>query len=112
METKMEKNYDHSKVEEGKFDSWKNNGYFKASGDLNDTRPVFSMILPPPNVSGVLHVGHALGDTIQGEKSLSRRLISGKKNPLPPSTNNGKPSVSEWIMIGNSSPWMKRLHTR
>ena len=74
METKMEKNYDHSKVEEGKFDSWKNNGYFKASGDLNDTRPVFSMILPPPNVTGVLHVGHALGDTIQDILARYKKL--------------------------------------
>ena len=63
-ETKMEKNYDHAKVEAGKFDFWKDNGYFKASGDPDDPRPTFSMIIPPPNVTGVLHVGHALDSTL------------------------------------------------
>jgi valyl-tRNA synthetase len=74
METKMDKNYDHSKVEEGKFDFWKEKGYFKASGDINDPRPTFSMIIPPPNVTGVLHIGHALGDTIQDILARYKKL--------------------------------------
>ena len=60
----MEKNYDHVKVEEGKFDKWKNSKYFTASGDLNDGKKSFSMILPPPNITGVLHIGHALDTSI------------------------------------------------
>ena len=64
MLKQMEKNYDHAKVEEGKFDFWKENGYFKGSGDINDPRPSFSMIIPPPNVTGVLHIGHALDSTL------------------------------------------------
>lgn len=60
----MEKNYDHKKVEEGKFEFWKDNGYFTASGDLNCKKPSFSMIVPPPNITGVLHIGHALDTSI------------------------------------------------
>ncbi len=60
----MEKNYDHKQVEENKFEKWLKDGYFEASGDPSDPRPRFSMILPPPNITGVLHIGHALDTTI------------------------------------------------
>lgn len=53
----LEKNYDHVKVEEGKFDFWREQGYF--NGGSNPNGKPFSMILPPPNVTGILHIGHA-----------------------------------------------------
>ena len=62
MELKMEKNYDHFKVEEGKFDFWNESGYFKANPSSSNKG--FSMIIPPPNVTGVLHIGHALDATL------------------------------------------------
>lgn len=58
----MEKNYDHFKVEEGKFDFWNESGYFKANPSSSNKG--FSMIIPPPNVTGVLHIGHALDATL------------------------------------------------
>ncbi|MFA6796409.1 MAG: valine--tRNA ligase [Bacilli bacterium] len=60
----MDKNYDHAKIEEGKFDKWKEEKRFAASCDTADVRPTFSMIIPPPNVTGVLHIGHALDSVI------------------------------------------------
>ena len=60
----MDKNYDHKKIEEGKFDKWKQDKRFAASCDESDVRPTFSMIIPPPNVTGVLHIGHALDSVI------------------------------------------------
>lgn len=54
--------YDHKEVEQGKYENWKNKGYF-LSGDLTKTK--FSMVIPPPNVTGMLHLGHAWNTTVQ-----------------------------------------------
>ncbi len=58
----MEKNYDIAKTEEGWYEKWVSSGLFKA--DNTNDKPVFSMILPPPNITGSLHMGHALTFTI------------------------------------------------
>ena len=60
----MEKNYNHKQVEEGKFEKWKKDGYFDSSNDLSNKKEKFSMIVPPPNITGVLHIGHALDTSI------------------------------------------------
>ena len=51
----LDKKYDFKTIEEGKYENWKNKGYFKA-GDISKAR--FSMVIPPPNVTGKLHIGH------------------------------------------------------
>ena len=58
----LDKKYDHEKVECGKYDYWMEKGYFK-SGDKN--KKPFCIVLPPPNVTGVLHLGHALDVALQ-----------------------------------------------
>ena len=58
----LEKKYDHKEVEKGKYDNWVKNNYFKA-GDLS--KEAFSIVLPPPNVTGKLHLGHAWNTTLQ-----------------------------------------------
>ena len=58
----LEIKYDHKKVEEGKYEYWLNNNYFM-SGDK--TKTPFSMVLPPPNITGKLHIGHAQDVSIQ-----------------------------------------------
>ena len=58
----LDKKYNHKRVEEGKYDIWKSKGYFK-SGDL-DKKP-YCIVIPPPNVTGKLHLGHAWDTTIQ-----------------------------------------------
>ena len=58
----LEKKYDHKEVENGKYDRWVKNNYFKA-GDL--TKEAFSIVIPPPNVTGKLHLGHAWDTTLQ-----------------------------------------------
>ena len=54
--------YDHLSVEKDKYEKWKKNGYFN-SGNL-DKKP-FCIVIPPPNVTGKLHLGHAYDTTIQ-----------------------------------------------
>ena len=58
----LEKKYDHKKVENGKYDNWLDNGYF-TSGDTN-LKP-YSIVIPPPNVTGKLHLGHAWNTALQ-----------------------------------------------
>ena len=58
----LEKKYDFKKTEEGKYETWKSKGYFRA-GDTSKVR--FSMVIPPPNVTGKLHIGHSIDNTIQ-----------------------------------------------
>lgn len=58
----LDKRYDPHLVEEGKYEKWKQNGYFTA-GDKS--KQAFSMVIPPPNVTGKLHIGHAWNTTIQ-----------------------------------------------
>ena len=59
---KLDTHYSHKAVEAGRYLAWKDAGYFK-SGDL--TKPKFSLVIPPPNVTGVLHLGHAWDNTFQ-----------------------------------------------
>ena len=58
----LDKKYNHKMVEEGKYDTWLKNNLFKA-GDLTKER--FSIVIPPPNVTGKLHLGHAWDTTLQ-----------------------------------------------
>lgn len=54
--------FDHKLVEEGKYENWVKEGYFTA-GD--ESKNPFCVVLPPPNVTGMLHIGHALNTTLQ-----------------------------------------------
>ena len=58
----LDKKYNHLLVEENKYETWKNKGYFK-SGD-KDKDP-FCIVIPPPNVTGKLHLGHAWNLSLQ-----------------------------------------------
>lgn len=58
----LEKRYSPHEVEKGKYETWKEKGYFTA-GDKS--KSPFSMVIPPPNVTGKLHLGHAWNTTIQ-----------------------------------------------
>ena len=58
----LEAKYNYKKVEEGKYDKWLKDELFKA-GDL--TKEAFSIVIPPPNVTGKLHLGHAWDTTLQ-----------------------------------------------
>ena len=59
----LEKNFDPASSEDRLYNSWEQGGYFK--NDLSGDKPPFTMVIPPPNVTGRLHMGHALNNTIQ-----------------------------------------------
>ena len=58
----LDKKYNHIEVEKDKYNEWKEKGYFN-SGDL--TKEPFCIVIPPPNVTGKLHLGHAWDTTLQ-----------------------------------------------
>jgi valyl-tRNA synthetase len=59
----LEKVYDPRRIEEKWYKYWEEQGFFRAKAD--GARPGFSIVIPPPNVTGVLHMGHALNNTLQ-----------------------------------------------
>jgi valyl-tRNA synthetase len=58
----LSKNYIPGTVEEKWYKHWISKGYFKSQPD---ERPAFTVVIPPPNVTGVLHMGHTLNETVQ-----------------------------------------------
>ena len=58
----MEKKYNHKSVEEGKYEKWLKEDYFKCG---NLSKEPFCIVIPPPNVTGKLHLGHAWDTTLQ-----------------------------------------------
>lgn len=75
----LEKAYNPKDFEDRLYDKWEKEGYFKPSSDVNSplyqaykagcqahkTGKVYSVVIPPPNVTGVLHMGHGLNNTLQ-----------------------------------------------
>ena len=59
----MQKTYNPSEFENQIYDMWQNNGYFKAK--VNPDKVPFTIVMPPPNITGQLHIGHALDCTLQ-----------------------------------------------
>ena len=58
----LDKRYNPNEIEKGKYDVWKEKGYFRAN---DKSKPKFSMVIPPPNVTGKLHIGHSWNTTVQ-----------------------------------------------
>ena len=63
MTKQWEKVYDPKRVEEKWYSFWLKQGYFRA--ELSSSKEPFSIVIPPPNITGSLHMGHALNNTLQ-----------------------------------------------
>ena len=61
-----------SEIESPLYEKWMSAGYFTA--DASSNKPPFSIVLPPPNVTGVLHIGHALDQTLQDCLTRMKRM--------------------------------------
>ena len=67
----LETKYDAKQVEQGKYAKWLKEGYFKA-GDLS--KKPYCIVIPPPNVTGKLHIGHTLDNALQDSIILYKRM--------------------------------------
>ncbi len=72
MEEFLKSEYDFNKFEEKWYKYWEENKYFHA--DESSEKKPFSMVIPPPNVTGSLHMGHALNNTLQDILARYKRL--------------------------------------
>src|SRR5262245_42430489 len=81
----LAKTYDPHSTEQKWYAVWLKDGYFHA--DENDPRPPFSIVIPPPNVTGVLHMGHILNNTLQDILTRFARM-DGKNALWMPGTDH------------------------
>jgi valyl-tRNA synthetase len=80
----MDKHYDSKAAEAKWYPIWENNGYFHQEPD---GRAPYSVVIPPPNVTGILHMGHALNQTIQDILVRWRRM-QGRNTLWLPGTDH------------------------
>ena len=77
--------YDAKSTEEKMYKFWEDGEYFKA--DAHSKKPPFTIVIPPPNVTGVLHMGHALDGTLQDILTRYHRM-SGYEALWVPGTDH------------------------
>ena len=63
MKKELEKNYDPKDIEDRLYTKWVSNHYFHA--EVNPNKKPYTIVIPPPNITGQLHMGHALDNTLQ-----------------------------------------------
>ncbi len=80
MEKNLETKYDHKAVEEGRYNKWLEKGYFTAGDKSKDP---FTIVIPPPNVTGILHIGHAWDNTLQDIIARYKRMCGYDMLYLP-----------------------------
>ena len=68
----MAKTYNPSEFEKEIYQEWESNGYFRAEVDAN--KLPFTIVIPPPNITGQLHMGHALDETLQDTLIRFKRM--------------------------------------
>lgn len=77
--------YSPAEVEDKRYRYWKDNGFFHSEPD--PSKPSFCIVIPPPNVTGVLHMGHMLNNTIQ-DVLVRRARMQGKQACWVPGTDH------------------------
>ena len=87
MEPKLSKTYEPGEVEKTWYDVWEKNGWFHA--DENSPKPHYSIVIPPPNVTGVLHMGHALNNTLQDILARWKRMTGHEVLWMPGTDHAG-----------------------
>lgn len=80
----LAKNYQHNDIEQKWYSYWLKNEFFKSTPD---EREPFTIVIPPPNVTGVLHMGHMLNNTIQ-DILIRRARMLGKNACWVPGTDH------------------------
>src|SRR5258705_13745081 len=80
----LSKNFEHSSAEQHWYNHWLEKKYFHSEPD---EREPYTIVIPPPNVTGVLHMGHCLNNTIQ-DILIRRARMMGKNACWVPGTDH------------------------
>ena len=83
------KTYEPKDVEDRWYPRWEQGGYFSPESNPDPKAKVFSMVIPPPNVTGYLHMGHALNQTLQDVLARWRRMAGDRVLWLPGTDHAG-----------------------
>ena len=85
----MSEKYEPSKIEDSFYKIWEDRGYFEIDGNRSIQEPNknFAIMMPPPNVTGSLHIGHALTFTLQDIITRYKRM-DGYKTLWQPGTDH------------------------
>ncbi len=91
MPTQLPKSYDPQAVEDRLYQWWEENGYFKPESQcyLRDDEPKFVITIPPPNVTGTLHMGHALTSAIEDLMTRYYRMKGARTLYVPGADHAG-----------------------
>ena len=90
------KQYDPKQAEEHHYARWEERGYFAPEINQDPAAPVFSIAIPPPNVTGSLHMGHALQHTMMDVLSRYKRMCGYRTLWLPGTDHAG---ISTQLMV-------------
>ena len=72
MSRELPKVYEPQQVENKIYEMWESGGYFRPTGDVS--KKPFTIVMPPPNVTGQLHMGHAMDATLQDTLIRFKRM--------------------------------------
>ena len=72
MKKELEKTYNPADIEDRLYAKWVNKKYFHA--EVNANKKPYTIVIPPPNITGQLHMGHALDNTLQDIIIRSKRM--------------------------------------
>ncbi|MDR2878382.1 MAG: valine--tRNA ligase [Fusobacteriales bacterium] len=102
--SELSKSYSPKEIEEKWYKVWEENGYFSARH--NDEKPGYSIVIPPPNVTGILHMGHILNNSIQ-DTIIRWKRMSGFDALWMPGTDHAgiatQNKVEKWLMEEGTS---------
>jgi len=93
------KQYDPAQAEKEHYERWEKNGYFAPEINKDPAAPVFTIVIPPPNVTGSLHMGHALQHTMMDVMTRHKRM-SGYRTLWLPGTDHA--GISTQLMVTNA----------
>src|SRR6188474_1788647 len=93
------KQYDPKDAEQHHYERWERNGFFAPEINKDPGAPVFSIVIPPPNVTGSLHMGHALQHTIMDVMTRHKRMCGYRTLWLPGMDHAG---ISTQLMVSRA----------
>jgi len=93
------KQYDPKEAEQHHYQRWEKNGYFAPEINRDSKAPVFSIVIPPPNVTGSLHMGHALQHTLMDVMTRHKRMCGYRTLWLPGMDHAG---ISTQLMVSRA----------
>jgi len=94
MKADFSKTYNPQEVESRWYGWWESKGFFRA--DAKSSKPVFAIVMPPPNVTGSLHIGHMLNNTVQDAIVRRKRMQGFNTLWLPGMDHAG--IATQWVV--------------